>query len=261
MKVATILPQPYLELVQEDKYVLALAHLLGKPGMERYTDYFLNKGRHEEDAFVILDNGLIEGNPRPIEELVVIALTLNASELVLPDVFRDKQGTLDAIAHACAYLDTPTVSKTINKMGFMAVPQGANLEEWLDCAEILLKNPRITCLGIPKVLVSIVGRDGRYLALKELVARVGTIEKDIHLLGCWTTPLEVLTLAKGVSSGDLPAIRGVDSGISYVYARVGMRLNEDDRPDDRPINFEEGSEINPKILAWNVDYWKSITSI
>lgn len=254
MKVATILPQTYLNVVEDDDYLMALAHLINKPGMEKYTSFFKKKAA-EENTFVIMDNGLIEGDPRPINELLDKAIAIGADELILPDVFRNSKETLRVVEDATIYLARHY--SEFGNMGFMAVPQGETLEQWLSCAVLLLENPAISCLGIPKVLVDIVGRDGRYIAIKHLMERVGDLGgRDLHLLGCWRTPLEVSIMAKAVEQGDLPEIRGVDSAIAYVAARANLKLNAGDRPDSRPIDFEDGTIENLTMLRYNILLWR-----
>lgn len=254
IKVATILPQAYLQLSENDTYVMALAHLIGAPGMERYTDFFIRKGQ-EEQSFVIMDNGVIEGDPRPIAELYDKALMIGASELILPDVFRDSKRTLDLVNNATTYLAGR--QETLGEMGLMAVAQGETLDEWVECALALLDNPMVSCIGVPKVLVDIAGRDGRYIAISELMDRAGDLGgRELHLLGCWQSPLELSILSKAAEIGELPEIRGVDSAIAYVYARAGKAINDADRPDSHPIDFKNGEIAHKAQLRYNIMLWK-----
>lgn len=254
MKVATILPQTYLDMTEKDDYLMALAHLINEPGMERYTEFFKEKGQ-DDDAFVILDNGVIEGDPRPIKELLMKARLINADELVLPDAFRECTKTLHLVEEATNFLINH--HEEVNDLGFMAVPQGKTFNEWINCAMVLIDNPAVTCLGIPKVLIDIAGRDGRLKAIQRLTElTVDLGGKDIHLLGCWRTPLEVSVLAKYILQGDIPEIRGVDSAIAYNMARAGIRLNEDDRSNQAPIDFKDGKIENETLLLWNVVLWR-----
>lgn len=255
IKVATIVPQRYLSLVKEDTYHMALAHLINKPGMEEYTKFFKSAGA-DENSYVIMDNGLIEGDPRPIEELLAKANAINADELILPDVFRDSKATLRAVDSAATYLQNHTAD--MGSLGFMAVPQGNTLEAWLSCATLLMDYPMITCLGIPKVLVDIAGRDGRYIAIQKLAERLEDIDArqpEIHLLGCWRTPLELSIIAKGVLQKHLPTIRGVDSALAYVAARAGIKLTDGDRPDNEPIDFMDGAIEKENLLKYNIMLW------
>lgn len=251
MKVATILPQTYLHHVRRDEYHMCLANLIGEPGMEAYTEFYMEQG-FSENSYLIMDNGLIEGNPRPIEELIRKAQYLHADEFILPDVFRDKNATLNAIQNAYDHARAAGIK-------MMAVPQGNTLEEWLQCACDIIGNFRdIKVIGIPKVLVNIAGRDGRLFAIKELSERCPMIKhKEIHLLGCWKTPLEVLLVDKASRSGQIPMVRGVDSAIPYVYARAGIRLDSADRPDSNPIDFKSGIIDNTRLLNKNIKIWKA----
>ena len=60
---ASIVPQNYLNLTSEAKMHMALAHLIAEPGYEQYTEFFMYR---KQDAFCILDNGVIEGSPMSI---------------------------------------------------------------------------------------------------------------------------------------------------------------------------------------------------
>lgn len=251
MKVATILPQTYLNHVQHDTYHMCLANLIGEPGMEEYTNFYREQANHPA-KYVIMDNGLIEGNPRPISELVAKAKSLQADEFILPDVFRDGIATLEAI-------DAAYEEACSSDIRMMAVPQGNTLDEWLNCAcEIIGSFREVEVIGIPKVLVDIAGRDGRLLAIEQLTKLSPMLKhKQIHLLGCWKTPLEVLTIDKASESGIIPMVRGVDSAIAYVYARAGIRIDSDDRPDSNPIDFRGGEIENDKLLSKNIRMWKA----
>ncbi|MEG1543058.1 MAG: hypothetical protein RR382_00845 [Tannerellaceae bacterium] len=254
MKVATIVPQNYLGLTKNDDYFMCLGNLIGAPGMEAYTEFF--KQRCAEGKFVIMDNGLIEGDPRPIAELARKAMDLGVSEMVMTDVFCDKDKTLAAIDKGVNEL------RPIEHPKLMLVPQGSTIEEWVECAhELILRYRFEFTLGIPKVLVKLGGRDGRALALTELMERCPVAaHKECHLLGCWTTPLELTVIDKLSKQGHFPPIRGVDSAMPFVYARAGKKLNSQDRPDSVPINFEKTC-VNPFLLRYNVYQWRRAADV
>lgn len=250
MQVATILPQQYLSLIRQENYHMCLANLIGTPGMEAYTEFYTEQG-FNKNSYLIMDNGLIEGNPRPIEELIHKAQYLHADEFILPDVFRDSKATLEAIQAAYELGKNSGIK-------MMAVPQGNTLNEWLSCACEIIGNFReINVIGIPKVLVDIAGRDGRLIAINLLAEQSPVLRhKEIHLLGCWQTPLELLFIDKAQRKGIIPKVRGVDSAIPYVYARAGIRLDSDDRPDSNPIDFMNGTIKSRGLLKRNIDMWK-----
>ena len=265
MHVASILPQAYLHLTEQDDYHLALAHLIGAPGYEKYTKFYREASR--EGAYVILDNGLIEtGAPLPIEELVRRGLICSADEIILPDVFRDRDKTFNSVDYALNYIKAN--ENYVGDFTFMAIPQGDTLENWLCCAEELLEHPLagyIKVLGIPKVLVDIAGRDGRLKALSMLMKkRPEDCERlEFHLLGCWTTPIEIMAIGLAERQELIPQIRGVDSAIAYVYARAGIRFNDSDRPDSNPIDFRDGKleSTNETLLHMNLRAWRETGDI
>lgn len=268
MQVAAIVPQTYLELTEDNSYHLCLAHLIGAPGMEKYTKFFRNLPRscpcHPlQQNYVIMDNGVIEtGSSMTIDTLVNRAFMINADELVLPDVYKNKEATLAVIDKAHDFIVQQGLTQDFT---YMAIPQGSSLKEWIDCADYIVQNyglqagGHVTCLGIPKMLVEIAGRDGRLDALGTL----GEMHPDlnvgfhIHLLGCWKTPIEIMMLEKAARQELIPYIRGVDSCLPYVYARASKRFSDSDRPDSNKIDFKEG-KLHPRdelllklnLLAW-----------
>lgn len=246
MKAATIVPQPYLHLIANEDYYMALAHLIGKAGFESYTEFHKEVG-HDPNKFLVLDTGLIEGDPRPIEELVEKAAYLKADEMVLPDVFMDKDETLRESHEALMYVQSvyPTVR-------MMAVPQGRSLEEWIECAREILTWP-VHTIGVPKVLTKLAGRDGRIMALEAIQEHLG--DKEVHMLGCWESPLELKLIENQVRDGKLKPVRGVDSAIAYVYARAGLRISEAERPEGA-IDFS-AKEADEEILRYNIALWKA----
>lgn len=251
MQVATILPQNYLGLIKNDDYFMCLGNLIGAPGMEEYTDFYTKRSR--EGKFVIMDNGLIEKDPRPIEELADKALSIGASEMVMTDVFCDRQKTLNAIADGVDRL------KAVVHPKLMLVPQGNSVDDWIKCAHeiIMTYNTMDFTIGVPKVLVHLGGRDGRAAAISGLQEVCPIVRHfTFHLLGCWTTPLEVTMIDKLQHSDDkFPHIRGVDSAMPLVYARANKLLDHQDRPDSEPINFQY-TKVNDITLRRNIHIWR-----
>lgn len=244
MQAATIVPQPYLHLVKDEPYHLALAHLVGKEGFEAYTEFYTNVGMNP-DQFLILDNGLIEGDPRPIEELIEKAHMIGAHELVLPDVFQNKIDTLREAYDALNFLRSTSPKKC------MAVAQGNTYEEWLECAKEMLTWD-IDTISVPKVVTKMAGRDGRLRALLDIQEHLG--DREVHLLGCWESPLELKVIENAVRAGKIKPVRGVDSAIAYVYARAGLKMSEAERPAGK-IDFA-AEDADVEILKYNIDMWK-----
>jgi len=243
MKAATILPTHYLPMVKDDNYHMCLAHLINRDDV--YTEFYKDIGRQPGNKYLIMDNGVIEGDPRPIEEIIKKALYVRADEIILPDVFLDKDATLVKSYEALGYVHNNFPLKV------MAVPQGKTLDEWLECAIVML-DWDIDCIGIPKVLTKIAGRDGRLEALKCLGNKLRGL--DIHLLGCWNSPIEITLIERCVKNGEIRPVRGVDSVIAYVYAREGLLLSDADRPAGA-IDFS-AHDADESILTKNIQMWR-----
>ena len=105
----------------------------------------------------------------------------------------------------------------------MAVPQGANLEEWIACARILIKDSRINSFGISKFLNVATG--DRYIrfkacqALEGLIVEYGRQDLEVHLLGCDEGPLVVKMCQEA-----FPFIRGCDSAFAYLQAQKNKMM-------------------------------------
>lgn len=253
MKLATILPTAYLNMTENDDYHMALAHLVGKD-ME-YTKHF--KELNKLTNYVILDNSVIENAQQTIESVCRKADEIGAQEIILIDKFKDMAGTLDSSFESLTFVRT-----FFPHLKVMAVPQGETMDQWMECAAEML-DWNIDTLGIPKVLTSIGGRDARLHALQLLkpiidAHRATGKNIDIHLLGCWESPLELTMIAQAEKQKLIPEVRGCDSAIAYVYSKAGILIGTDARPEG-PVDFG-GKVDEPLLLTDNITLWhQSVT--
>lgn len=252
MKLATILPTHYLDMIEGNTYHMALAHLVGKD--KEYTDFY----RRQVDvfnSFVIMDNGVIEGEQQSIEAICKKAELIHASEIILPDVFMGCDATLDSTHAAMEY-----VKKNYPHLKMMGVPQGKDIDEWVNCAEVML-DWDIDSIGIPKVLTKLEGRDARLQALAILnecyPKQMKTVE--VHLLGCWENPIELAMIAKAEQQGDISPVRGCDSAIAYVYARDNMLITQGPRPSGE-IHFD-AKDADRECLKSNIEIWEESVNL
>ena len=248
MKVATIVPTCALQFVADDYYHLCLVQELRKKG-EYYGFY---KRMVHRNKFVIVDNGAAEGECASIEEVYDLTMDLGASELQLPDVFFDKEETQKKVDESLKFLSDKGYEGSI-----MVVPQGKNLQEWLECADYLINRPDyIDTVGIPKNLVHTEGRDGRIKASRELTNILGKRSKPFvrtHLLGVWTDPREVYEVLGS------NRIRGVDSGIAAIYTQAGLLLDPDkyEKPGGNKAYLDfDNNDIDFNLLKVNIERWK-----
>lgn len=254
MKVISILPQNYLSYLEKDLFHMCLGHLIDRPGMEEYTEFYASEA--DKKKYIIMDNGLIEGEPLPVDELINNALSIGASEIIMPDVLGDKNATLRAIEQAFKIADEIPGFSSLN---IMLVPQGETIEEWVDCAGQLICNysSRKFILGVPKVLCKHNSR-GREAALKALVERYPVARHyKCHLLGCHESPLEITMLDAEYQRETIPQIRSVDSAIAFVFTRAGIKMNCSDRPDSKVIDFKGSVIVDKKLLKKNLRIWRN----
>lgn len=249
MKCATIVPTPYLHLTKDDEYQMALANLIGVD--REYTDYFIERGK--EGKFILMDNGVVEGDQRPLGELVEKALLINASEIILPDTIYNMRATLissKAALLALKEMDLP--------FGLIAVPQGETPEEWFLCAGEMLTWD-IDTIGISKFVTP------KYTQFKGkarkacfgMLAALGCT-KNIHFLGCWDDPNELADLASLEQLPNFTAskIRGTDSAIAYAFAREDRILSMENQRPMEEIDFAAEDAVE-RTLRINIERWRN----
>ena len=87
-----IVPQNHLYAIRNDDMHMVLAHIFNEPGYEDYTHFYMNEVKYY--SYIILDNGAAEGKLMEIDRIVQKAELLRPSEIVLPDAYKDSEGTL-----------------------------------------------------------------------------------------------------------------------------------------------------------------------
>lgn len=243
MKIANILPQAFLHQAVQQTYHMALAHMIQEPEYQNYTSFFREQAKRE-GSFVMMDTGLIEGNARPIEELLRKAKFLGAHEMVLNDVYMKAIPSLEATYAALNFV-TAHGHKGIQLMG---IPQGRNLPEWLEAAKEIIALG-VDTIGIPKVLTSLGGPNARLQALEELSPFIQE-GQEVHLLGCWESPIELATIENYVRQAKIVPVRGCDTVLAYAYAQANMRFSDGERPQGS-IDFQATS-VDEKLLQYNI---------
>lgn len=239
MYVATILPTRYLDLIEKDNYMLCLAQYVEQDGI--YREFF----RTKKKGFLIIDNGVAEGERCSIESIAESAAWVGADEIILSDVVGNKDETLDDSFQSLEFY----LSRFDNSVQYMAVPQGRNLVEWTECAKRFCEDYRIRTIGISKFLTNSCGPYARLQALQSLLPFIN--DRDIHLLGCWDNVFEPLSINMWCKENQVTNLRGVDSGIAYSYTEQGKYIWEDDRSYNIPT-----VKINYNRLRLNVMRWR-----
>jgi hypothetical protein len=208
MKVAHIAPPHGVNWISDKSYHFTVAPMLA--GELSYQEFY--KLQHERGAFVIVDNGEAEYalsqeiSARPdFEEVVKVANVIKADEICMPDVMYDARETKRRVVE---YIEL------VEPRRRMMVPQGNDIQEWMDCCEFLL-DFGCRSIGIPKHME----RFGRHLLCQAIESRGWQKYWDFHLLGVWNNAREEL-----MRLVEFPWIRGIDTGIAFAYAQRDMRL-------------------------------------
>lgn len=200
MKFAPIVPIPMLRSVKTD-YHMVLAPLANQ---QAYMFHY-----ETVDGWVILDNGVAEGIRMPPRTLLDLAESLQANEVVAPDVMHDTFKTQQLLVRFCRAAKERNVP-------VMAVLQATNWIEFGRMLETAL-SCEIVSVALPKLLTKHMGENAR-LAAAELVRE--QTELPIHCLGSSANPYEVRDLARqGI-------VRGLDSVAPVVLGIKGILLKE-----------------------------------
>lgn len=131
---------------------------------EHYREYHLKQ--KDSTKYKILDNSAFElGAGLDDELLLEWAVKLNVNEIIIPDVYGDKEKTLVLMREFFSkHPECP--------FKLQVVPQGKNQEELFDCYHQMINHVKVDVIGINKLW--------NRKALKNTLSR--TI-KPIHLLG------------------------------------------------------------------------------
>jgi len=247
-KVATIVPKKHLHLTKDDDYFMALSFCLED---KEYADFF--RERSGEGKFVTLDNSAIElGEPEPFETYFDKALSIGASQIMLPDYFLDPEATYES---AKKIIQTMGTRMAFVDMRVMIIPQGKTTTEWSTNAYKLI-NLLYQYAIVPTVGISYRYRtklfDGhRPLALLHLAKN--HIFESVHFLGSDRDPGKELR-----DYLELDNVLGVDSSYPSVYAQQNIKLTKPlfqlPRP-PREIDFLNDA-YNETLLVQNIEAWK-----
>jgi len=245
LRVATILPVPFLEWEKNSDYHMALAHLMHVPA---YGEFFLHMA--QRGRFVLMDNGVVEtGVPLPFDELLTIARAFEVTEMTLPDVINDSAATL-------RLHDKSAKSVRGRHPSFMAIPQGRDLRDWCKCAKACVKMADdwgVRSIGITKFL------EGKVEQRSDAVRAVPEILDsglNIHLLGTLgDDPTEIFRSSEALGR----RVRGTDSGMAAIWTQEKKIVGVDPRPRVELdfITFDGiGEYYDTDLLRANIVRWK-----
>jgi len=223
-------PIPPTDLLEQpgNTFHLCLAHVLDRDAEQVR---FYRQRSASLDDYVILDNGAYElGASFQFEHVLKIAEEIIPDEIVLPDVFLNKAGT---IIEAVKGFEMLSKQSAFEQCNLMVAPQGRNTLEWVECFEYLVSAVHPDVIGIPVVYESMMGRG----ILIEKVARLFNnkgYQPKIHLLG-WDGDLYKLNC---YARDYRCLVRGADSAKPYYFSqKSNPQVLFSGEPIKRPDNY------------------------
>lgn len=220
MLFAHIVPTAYLEKLDKFSDCYLILEHVAKKDFE-YRNFFTYSSKYK-----ILDNGAYEnGYPTPMVDLINMGDMLKADEIVLPDVFREAIYTKKHIETA---LDTIRKEGRLGDFKLMAVPQGKNAFEYLECLKWISKIKEVDVIGISFIIVKdcfkeYTGIDQvmpNRLFLTSIMEFIDREGKHAHLLGMGNCK-EIELQEKH------DWIRSADSSTCFVHGMNGIKFTKD----------------------------------
>jgi len=107
-----------------------------------YAEYY--RSRSDRGDWLTLDTAAFEGKVTPVKDLFEATQLVRPKEIVLPDLYRDANGTIETSLAAAKEL------RGVGYEGqFMVVPHGQTWHDYLYCCEYLIAElGDETCIGI-----------------------------------------------------------------------------------------------------------------
>jgi hypothetical protein len=230
---------------------LQMALPAGLRSSEMYRKHYKYLGQHP-GCYVILDNGMFEdGKCQTDFELISLAKEYKVSEIVMPDVRGDSDGTLHAQIHFMRIFHQAYGLAPRDRVpNLMSVIQGRTVREaeehvlkvadsWA-CEMVRGRYGKVV-FGIPRRMSEDTGDRGGRLDLVEMIASHYGPMFPIHLLGVSrSNPREVQYVAREFKE----FVRGVDTDAPFVWTAANKHLDtgdsverQDDYLDMDPSNF------------------------
>ena len=228
-------------------YHMALTHLVLK--YPDYADHY--KKLAENGSFVMLDNSLIElGEAASLEKVLEAAAIINPSEIVLPDVYKKGDDTVNAVDNALIKLRHLAEKNGLENYDFQlqAVCHGETEEKWKETWHRLQQYGEIGTIAIPKVTEHQFGSRTPFV---KWALENNEDEKEIHLLGC-ALPQEFTYYKKLM---DLGIIESLDTSNPIIHGLKGIRYKHYGLKEKDPTKIDQLEEVElTSDVLYNINY-------
>lgn len=227
-----IISEPMLdELGGSSSMHLVLPHLYKKH--PQYVEYY--RKRAEQGDWIMQDNSLFELKTIVAGDLIKFAEQIRATEIVVPEVLRDKDASVAALNQF--FYDTPPAA--LKKYKFCCVLQAASYERLAEYYQYVDESfdEVITTIGIPFDIEYDAFNDhneekqktgfNRFSVIKRLVEdQVWNCRKSHHLFGLFN-PAELPAYRASFPQFIDSSIRSNDSSSCFWHSMYGVRYHKD----------------------------------
>jgi hypothetical protein len=215
----------------------------------RYRDEYRHRREVAVPGFYMLDNGIAEGKATDFPHLLAMAKVMGADEVILPDVMKDMDRTLRAVAQAFY-----PAFECRHKYKFMFVLQGQDIAECVHSAvrAMNMYPGIINTFGIPRHILS------RGSHARQAIATRLALEfpfKPVHLLGMH--PEHSNELLKYGEAYAALGVRGIDTSLAWNATLAGEPLNGSDNLTIERQPIEEFRKAEPTVEQLDL-LWKNI---
>lgn len=228
MKIAFITGINFPEYIKFGNIAFTLCDFIHKN--EKYADYYAN-----DSSYKITDNMAAEnGVSSPVNQIIEAVRKVGSNEVWASDKLYDKDETLKLTKQFIKEFKKHDDLKHVKIVG---VPQGKNLNEWLDCYKEMVDNNDIDVIALSKYScpeafseisgTKVIGKS-RPVAVKYLHdKKIAT--KPLHLAGADNFIIDEIKAVK-----EYPMIRSIDSNIAFKLGVMGFKIDEcDNEPEER----------------------------
>lgn len=243
MKVAHIVPIPNLPQIKGSPLHMCLAPI-AKHDQEYFQFY---KSEAENGSYVILDNGMFEGEMLSTDEILDIYFKIGASEVIAPDILGSCDKTIREVEEF-----SQKISENVKVMG---VPHGSDLSSLSRCFSSLFRNRKRFCIstiGVSYLAFEAANAVPRSFYLANILVSIRDTEyPECHLLGVSKKRdgIRELLVLKRFSN-----IRSVDTSIAACAAMAGFSIRKTPDPSlfKRPRDFFY-KKADPELLQENME--------
>jgi hypothetical protein len=205
-------------------------------------------------GWVMLDTPVAENkSPEPysLGQLTQAVRRIHPHAVVLPDIFKGSvQDNVRSQRAAAGYLEPLRNEMARGGLEFIAVPWGATLEEYIECAHELNAIPGVTTLGIGELTAETI-HTPRAKIIKTLAGLFP--KKRLHLLGCLDDLSDIMDPLARLLAFSMDTCHFVRYGIQRLEPTAG---HIPPYPGRGPGYFERTvSTLDLEYIGRNIKYW------